>query len=234
MAYVKTSNYREGTVPQCYAVLAKCGHTHKAGDNFIPILFGVVGKVGEGEAEKVAAGIREMDRVKHDQEDAILFVVPVDYATYKRIRIINDFDPYMNVQNKQDQLAYQDLIEPRVVAEPDRIVYTRHDKVRGQRGNHGKARYRDEDEFFMRDMSASQSEDFEDDSLILQRYAAGIRDNTIRYSKNLATDVVRTYVDVHMERLLNSEHALDVQDRLNNFECYHKGIRSEKYQGNAQ
>ncbi len=233
MTYVKSDNYRIGTTPQCYAVLAKCGHDNvKSRACFMPILFGVVGWTGC--ADEAAAVIRDMDRVKHDDPEAILFVVPIGYDTYKKIRIINDFDPFMNVSSKREQLAFQDEVERRAVNEPFIEVSSRRDYVRFNEGfgkkavfrTYGKeSRYDDYEVPYI----ADAGEHFEDEDLILQRYAAGIRDGRCKYTKGLATAIVDEYVDYNMARLLESEHCADVQERLCNFEHYHKGIRTEKY-----
>ena len=61
MTYVKSDNYRIGTTPQCYAVLAKCGHDNvKSRACFMPILFGVVGWTGC--ADEAAGAQQEQPR----------------------------------------------------------------------------------------------------------------------------------------------------------------------------
>ncbi len=234
MTYVKSDNYKIGTTPQCYAVLAKCGHDNvKSRACFIPVLFGVVGWAGCG--EEAAAGIREMDRVKHDDPQAILFTIPVGYDTYKKIRIINDFDPYMNVQSKHQQLAFQEEVERRAVNEPFVEVSTRseYDRYNTSHGRKAVIRNYDRDSclnsYYEQPYDIDENEDFSDLDLILQRYAAGIRDGQCRYSKAYAKELVAEYVDYNMAQLLESEHRAEVEDRLVNFESYHKGIRTEKY-----
>ncbi len=232
--YVKTENYTEGTVPQCYAVLAKCGHDHVRGRAcFIPVVFGIVSK--KGRAKEVAQEVRALERVKHDHPDAILFVLPVSYEQYKQIRVINDFDPYLAVQNKRDQLEVQDIIDTRAVNEAFEYVDTRKVKNSINYAHGRRAVYRQSKDAIYDDYQddypyeQDYGENFDTDDLILQRYAAAMRDHTAHDSEHLRREVLDVYIHTSMQRLMASEHKDEAEQILNNFEHYHKGIKNEKY-----
>ena len=80
-----------------YLVQAKCGHVGKG--KFIVKDFPVEA-LSKSEAAKI---VRYMPRVKHDQKDAIMDVVEIDYETFILKQDIFENDPYMNCKSIQDQ-----------------------------------------------------------------------------------------------------------------------------------
>ena len=80
-----------------FNVTCKCGHVGKR--HFIRISFPVIASCGKD----AAALARYFPRVKHDHKDAILSCSEITLEEYLRLKAINDNDPYLKCQNKQEQ-----------------------------------------------------------------------------------------------------------------------------------
>lgn len=80
-----------------YIVTAVCGHVGKG--KGIDRDFAIRASSAK-EAARIA---RNLPRVKHDMKYAIKNVEEVDYEGYRRQRLINDNDPYLNCSNRQEQ-----------------------------------------------------------------------------------------------------------------------------------
>ena len=80
-----------------FKVTCKCGHVGIK--YFIRISFPIVAACG-----KDASGIaRYIPRVKHDHKDAILDCKEISCREYLELQIINDNDPYLKCECKQEQ-----------------------------------------------------------------------------------------------------------------------------------
>ena len=80
-----------------FKVTCKCGHV---GINyFIRISFPIVATCGK-DASSIA---RYIPRVKHDHKDAILDCKEISSKEYLELQIINNKDPYLKCECKQEQ-----------------------------------------------------------------------------------------------------------------------------------
>ena len=86
-----------------YKVVAKCGHVGRR--KYIPIIFAVVAENGK-DASKL---VRQYPRVKHNHKDAILRCDKITFEEFLQIKEINNNDPYLHCQNKQEQNMFCDL-----------------------------------------------------------------------------------------------------------------------------
>lgn len=86
-----------------YKVVAKCGHVGKR--NYVPIVFAVKAENGKDASKKV----RRFPRVKHNHKDAILYCQKITLEEFLQINEINNNDPYLKCQNKQEQKRTCDL-----------------------------------------------------------------------------------------------------------------------------
>lgn len=84
-----------------FKVTCKCGHGGIK--YFIRISFPIIASCGKD----AAAIARYIPRVKHDHKDAILDCKEITREEYFELKAINDNDPYLKCECKQDQ----DLIE---------------------------------------------------------------------------------------------------------------------------
>ena len=80
-----------------FKVTCKCGHVGIK--YFIRISFPIVAACGK-DASSIA---RYIPRVKHDHKDAILDCKEISYKEYLELQIINDNDPYLKCECKQEQ-----------------------------------------------------------------------------------------------------------------------------------
>jgi hypothetical protein len=99
-----------------YIVRAKCGHVGR--DHYIPIDFPITA-TSKKEAAKLA---RLIPRVKHDHEDAIIFVKAVTDEEYANQIEKNRNDVYLSVKSKHDQKKIENEFNNRLIKEPN---YTR-------------------------------------------------------------------------------------------------------------
>ena len=104
-----------------YKVTCKCGHVGKKW--FIRISFPVNAESGK-EAAQIA---RSIPRVKHDNKDAILGCVEIDYEEYLLLQVINSNDPYLKCSNKQEQEKIAEL-SLRMEPEPRYMTVERKNK----------------------------------------------------------------------------------------------------------
>lgn len=103
---------KESTI-HFYKVTAMCGHVGKR--HYVPINFAVIAPSGKEAARKT----RSFPRVKHDRKDAILQCSEVSEEEYKKIRAINDNDPYLNARSRYD-LEGDDSIQSRILSYENR------------------------------------------------------------------------------------------------------------------
>ena len=86
-----------------FAVETKCGHVGK--EKCIFIWFAV-----KAESKKAAAAkAREYKRVKHHHKDAIRQVIEISFEEYTQLRSFNEYDPYLQCKNVQQQRMIDDL-----------------------------------------------------------------------------------------------------------------------------
>lgn len=180
------------TKPMYYAVGCKCGHVGKG--KFIPIIFGIKATSGE-EASLLA---RDMPRVKHDSQDAILFCINIDEEQYRSIRIINKCDPYLIAKNGQEHNTFYYELDKRTMFEPLHYVYTRKNYVRLAES------YKGEVEYARRNENCNGENNFGEftnreypEHLVFQNYLT----QNVRYSKQSITDMVQKYIDVNIRAL---------------------------------
>lgn len=97
-----------------FKVTCKCGHV---GINyFIRISFPIVATCGK-DASSIA---RYIPRVKHDHKDAILDCKEISSKEYLELQIINNKDPYLKCECKQEQEMIDNFssrleLEPRLL-----------------------------------------------------------------------------------------------------------------------
>lgn len=97
-----------------FKVTCKCGHV---GINyFIRISFPIVATCGK-DASSIA---RYIPRVKHNHKDAILDCKEISYKEYLELQIINNNDPYLKCECKQEQEMIDNFssrleLEPRLL-----------------------------------------------------------------------------------------------------------------------
>ena len=80
-----------------FKVTCKCGHV--GNKYFIRISFPIVATCGK-DASSIA---RYIPRVKHDHKDAILDCKEISSKEYLELQIINNKDPYLKCECKQEQ-----------------------------------------------------------------------------------------------------------------------------------
>lgn len=80
-----------------YEVSAKCGHVGRG--YYVEKVFAVKAD----SAKDAAAMVRQFPRVKHHHKDAIRYVELIDESRFMEIREVNQQDPYMICQSKQEQ-----------------------------------------------------------------------------------------------------------------------------------
>jgi len=98
---------KESTI-HFYKVTAMCGHVGKR--HYVPINFAVIAPSGKEAARKT----RSFPRVKHDRKDAIIQCSEVSEEEYRKIRAINDNDPYLKARSRYD-IEDKDSIQSRVL-----------------------------------------------------------------------------------------------------------------------
>lgn len=82
-----------------FEAVCKCGHVGKT--HYVIIRFPLM-----AQSRKDAARIaRQMPRVKHDHQDAILDVIKIDQKRYFELCEINNHDPYLHCTCIQEQNA---------------------------------------------------------------------------------------------------------------------------------
>ena len=97
-----------------FKVTCKCGHV---GIKYcIRISFPIVATCGK-DASSIA---RYIPRVKHDHKDAILDCKEISYNEYLELQIINNNDPYLKCECKQEQEMIDNFssrleLEPRLL-----------------------------------------------------------------------------------------------------------------------
>lgn len=99
-----------------FKVTCKCGHVGIK--HFVRISFPIIATTGKGAADIA----RYIPRVKHDHKDAILDCKEISFEQYKELQQINQNDPYLHCENKQEQQMIEDFserleIEPRFIKE---------------------------------------------------------------------------------------------------------------------
>ena len=97
-----------------FKVTCKCGHVGIK--YFIRISFPIVATCGK-DASSIA---RYIPRVKHDHKDAILDCKEISYKEYLELQIINNNDPYLKCECKQEQEMIDNFssrleLEPRLL-----------------------------------------------------------------------------------------------------------------------
>jgi len=86
---------KESTI-RFYKVTAMCGHVGKR--HYVPVNLAVIASSGKEAARRT----RSFPRVKHNKKDAILQCSEVSEEEYRKIRAINDSDPYLNARSRYD------------------------------------------------------------------------------------------------------------------------------------
>lgn len=86
-----------------FKVTCKCGHVGVK--YFIRISFPVTATNGKSAATLA----RYIPRVKHDHKDAILSCVEITFDEYLELKRINDNDPYLKCECKQEQEMIEDF-----------------------------------------------------------------------------------------------------------------------------
>ena len=110
--------------PEFYIVAALCGHVGR--ENAVIKHFAV----RSSDAKEAAAFVRTLPRVKHDYKFAIRNVQLVSFEDYLIQYLKNQFDPYLNANNIQEQRTECDEIEVLKMSDLDNFKsYRRKTKV---------------------------------------------------------------------------------------------------------
>lgn len=96
-----------------YLVTVKCGHVGR--HRYMPITFAVKAEDGKDAVEIV----RTFPRVKRGHKDFVLNIELTDLEGYEKQIQINSNDPYLRIGSKSEQKTILDLIENRLVNEPN-------------------------------------------------------------------------------------------------------------------
>ena len=86
-----------------FKVTCKCGHVGVK--HFIRVSFPIIATCGK-DAVAIA---RYIPRVKHDHKDAILDCREISYDEYVNLQYVNDNDPYLRCECKQEQEMITDF-----------------------------------------------------------------------------------------------------------------------------
>ena len=102
-----------------FKVTCKCGHVGVK--RFIRVSFPIIATC----AKDASAIARYSPRVKHDHKDAILDCCEITYDEFIELKIINDNDPYLKCECKQEQEMIDDFssrleLEPKYLKEQEK------------------------------------------------------------------------------------------------------------------
>ncbi len=109
-----------------FKVTCKCGHVGVK--HFIRVSFPIIATCGKD----AAAIARYIPRVKHDHKDAILDCREISYDEYVDLQYVNDNDPYLRCECKQEQEMITDFssrleLEPKYLKDENK---TKRDSVK--------------------------------------------------------------------------------------------------------